>query len=78
MPIIRCVQCGYLTNTATSEHINRSDGQAERCFLRWREDDTPERGCAYEQAPEWLRKWVDKLIADERFLVRGVELPYGD
>jgi hypothetical protein len=40
MPIINCAGCGHETNTACSDHINRTDGMADKCYARLRQIKT--------------------------------------
>jgi len=57
MPVIECARCGRKTNTALSDHINRRDGRADRCYVRLDERGELEVGCAWSDAPAHIVRW---------------------
>jgi len=58
MPVIECARCGRKTNTALSDHINRHDNKADRCYVRLDERGQLETGCAWWDAPEHVIQWA--------------------
>ena len=61
MPVIECNKCGGKTNTALCYHIDRTDGKAEYCILRWENDGWVE-GCGYQDANEFEKPYADKIL----------------
>ncbi len=62
MSIIKCAGCGHETNTACSDHINRSDGMADRCYARINDRMKWEKGCGYRKASADDKAFARKII----------------
>ena len=66
MPEIKCANCGRTTNTAVSDHIRNREGKADGCYLAFDPEVWSVRGCWYERAPEYMKRYVDKMIEDNK------------
>jgi hypothetical protein len=62
MSIINCAGCGYETNTACSDYINRTDGMADVCYARLARNNMWEQGCGYDEASESDKAFARKVI----------------
>lgn len=65
MPTLKCASCGRDTNTAVSDHIDRHDGKASRCYAAHVPDVGWVKGCAYDDASEFMRRFVDRMISKD-------------
>lgn len=62
MPAIKCKGCGRLTNTATSK-FNRGN-PPEVCYAAYDESNKWIKGCGYDNAPDFEKKFAKVLIGD--------------
>ncbi|HSI20216.1 MAG TPA: hypothetical protein VLA04_00695 [Verrucomicrobiae bacterium] len=70
MPVFKCANCGGSTNSTTCDYVaglrdgRIKHGEAEKCFLRLTPDGKRyEKGCAYDQANSFQRKFADGILA---------------
>lgn len=66
MPTIPCDGCGRDTNTALCNHIDyKFMERAGYCYAAWNAVAKRwVRGCGYDKADDYIKKYVDKLIQD--------------
>lgn len=62
MPTGRCKGCGRLTNSATSNWWDNPDHEATKCYMAFNENNEPVKGCDYENAQPYIKKWILGLI----------------
>lgn len=68
MSVVTCKNCGRVTNTAVSDHLDEKDtGVATKCYAAW-EDNNWVKGCSFEEADDFVKKYiVDRLFSlDQR------------
>lgn len=67
MPVVKCRNCGYDTNTALSKINFRTRPYiiADGCYARFINGKW-ERGCCYETALEYKKKFIDELVEGEK------------
>ena len=69
MSIKTCLCCGHATNTTTCDYLAHDDFLPRKCFARLDDHFHWEKGCAYDEANEYMsnmKAWVDRVIADEQ------------
>lgn len=61
MPKVICTKCNHATNTAVSRWMYVPHDQADGCFARIGTNDKWERGCIYNLADEFIKRYVNNL-----------------
>lgn len=61
MPILVCRECGRLTNTAVSDHIDSKDGKADSCYAAFVDGEWVE-GCNYKNTPYCTKITIDRKL----------------
>ena len=79
MPVVKCILCGYKTNSATSKYWGFNDGFAHGCYARLNKGDKWERGCHYVSANTFEKEFADELIGMdwEKLKKEGEEILFG-
>jgi len=62
MPIVKCVLCGYRTNTAVSSHLDANSGEANGCYARLDKDGKWAKGCNYNFADVFEKTFANNII----------------
>jgi len=68
MALVKCKNCGKLTNTVISDHIHNIDKphRADKCYGALIQVSSTRKnyvkGCAYNEAPFYVKQNVDLLI----------------
>ena len=78
MPSGKCKGCGKMTNSAVSNWWLTKDHIPTQCFLAWDTSGKPERGCAYNEAANWVKKYVDKIIDNDVVVADEGEIEIGN
>jgi hypothetical protein len=62
MSILTCRNCEGVTNTTVCDHINSTDGKADKCYLKWEEKWV--KGCSYATADKYTKPFCDSLLGE--------------
>ena len=61
MSVLICLGCGRYTNTAVCDYLEHDDWKPRKCYARYREDNSMEKGYAYDEMfDSRLKRYVDE------------------
>ena len=63
MPSATCGKCGGLTNSTTSDYWFVPDNKPTKCYAKYVKGTGWVKGCCYDEAEQWVKEWVDSLLA---------------
>lgn len=66
MSTFMCLGCGHYTNTTVCDYLDHEDWKPRKCYARYREDNSMEKGCAYDETPDYLKRFVDEECIESR------------
>jgi hypothetical protein len=64
MSVGKCLGCGELTNSCTSDWWLTPDRKPHKCYVRWI-NNKPEKGCGYNDGSKFDREFADKIISSK-------------
>ncbi len=62
MPSGKCLGCGRLTNSTTSNWWDTDDHHPTKCYVAWEEDGKPVKGCGYDKADSLEKHFADSIL----------------